>query len=121
MKKKNSAARKSIIENEKLFAEQWKEVVKKYPIVAARYLELLEILIEQWNTSNDFHKKVLNKINLKHPSSPFKVSRKFSELVLTLNKIKIKVPPPKCRPAINVGDIKRYVNCLNKRITMMTK
>jgi hypothetical protein len=119
MKKNNPPKRKSIIDDEKKFAEQWKEVVKKCPIVAVRYLQLLEILIEQWQKSNDFYKEVFNKTNLFKPNSPIKASGKFHKLVSALNEFQIK-DPPRCRPAINVDDIERLVNCINKRIAIMT-
>jgi len=108
-----------VMKNEKLFAEQWKEVEKKYPMVAARYLEMVEILIEQGYRGMKFYRDAVSKINILDPDSPIQVSTVFTDMVSTLNEVEIK-DPPRCRPAINVADIERYVKCLVERLSAMS-
>lgn len=71
--------RKSKFEDEKEFAEQWKVVMEKYPLVAMRFLELLNFVGDEWHRINNSFSAMFNGINLCDPDSPIQPTKEFCE------------------------------------------
>ena len=88
---------------------------KKYPLVAIRYLELLNDVSDEWHRRTTFFESVFSKAKLCDPESPIRATKEFCDMVINREDDN-DFPPPPCKPARNEGDIERYIECLKKRI-----
>ena len=101
----------TILNDKKAFAEQWKIVKKKYPLVAIRYLELINLILDGRYRVASFDKSFYENIDGCDPESPIRLPDEFCDSIPSLD------PPPRhCTPARDYADLDRYLKCLDQRI-----
>ena len=107
--------------DEKAFAEQWKVVEEKYPLVAIRYLELINFPFDEWHHINSSFSAMSKGLSVCDPDSPIRATADYCERISYDPDAPIPFPnarPEKCKGASDgsQAEFERYIKCLKKRI-----
>jgi len=105
--------------SEKQFALQWQKVKREYPLVAMRYLEALQFILEERYKAQLAISEIVPVLGFCDPRSPAYVGEAFCKFLRSLQEdgeVPPLVPQPRCRLPRNEGEIETYLSCLEKRI-----
>ena len=105
------------------FAEEWLEVRAKYPLVAARYLEVIGAITDAWRDREQSLYGALTAAKLCDPDSPIQATKEWCDSMFG---IKFNNGPDQCSPPRDPedandmdrygDDLENYLNCLEERI-----
>ena len=106
--------------SEAKFAAQWRSVKREYPLVAMRYLEALQLILDERRQLRLVTSEVVPILGICDPKSPHYVGAKFCKFLdPDPGPLPPLVPPRRCRQPLNEGQIEDYLACLEKRIAQL--
>jgi len=106
--------------SEARFTVQWQTVKREYPLVAMRYLEALQFILDEHRQLRLATSEVIPLLGICDPKSPHYVGERFCKFLHPEpGAVPGQVPPRRCRLPIDEGGIEGYLACLEKRIAQL--
>jgi hypothetical protein len=120
MKARNTGRKTKRPFSEAQFATQWRAVRREYPLVAMRYLEALEFILDERRQLRLATSQVLPLLGVCDPKSPQYLGPKICKLLNPdPGSVPPVVPPRPCRLPTDESGIEGYLGCLEKRIAQL--
>ena len=99
------------------FEEQWERTKKECPLVAVRYLEALEALVEHRIAMQIAWNNIVPRLGICDPQDPLYVGPRMCEFLNRSGGVPEFEPKPRCRPHTKASEIGEYIECMVKRLT----